>query len=122
MREKIRTPDTLVRSQVLYPAELHAHAVLSNNSHIILFYRGFVNSFSKKDSRIYRESFGRTILVVLVLSLVREAVLVLCIFALGVFALRILICGVFAVFVVAIIALVAFVCGSIAHSVFVSGV
>ena len=25
MREKIRTPDTLVRSQVLYPAELHAH-------------------------------------------------------------------------------------------------
>ena len=23
MREKIRTPDTLVRSQVLYPAELH---------------------------------------------------------------------------------------------------
>ena len=25
MREKIRTPDTLVRSQVLYPAELHTH-------------------------------------------------------------------------------------------------
>ena len=25
VREKIRTPDTLVRSQVLYPAELHAH-------------------------------------------------------------------------------------------------
>ena len=25
MREKIRTPDTLVRSQVLYPAELHVH-------------------------------------------------------------------------------------------------
>ena len=23
--EKIRTPDTLVRSQVLYPAELHSH-------------------------------------------------------------------------------------------------
>ena len=23
VREKIRTPDTLVRSQVLYPAELH---------------------------------------------------------------------------------------------------
>ena len=23
--EKIRTPDTLVRSQVLYPAELHTH-------------------------------------------------------------------------------------------------
>ena len=28
MREKIRTPDTLVRSQVLYPAELHAHIQL----------------------------------------------------------------------------------------------
>ena len=25
VRERIRTPDTLVRSQVLYPAELHAH-------------------------------------------------------------------------------------------------
>ena len=25
MSEKIRTPDTLVRSQVLYPAELHSH-------------------------------------------------------------------------------------------------
>ena len=25
MREKIRTPDTLVRSQVLYPAELRTH-------------------------------------------------------------------------------------------------
>ena len=25
VREKIRTPDTLVRSQVLYPAELHVH-------------------------------------------------------------------------------------------------
>ena len=28
VREKIRTPDTLVRSQVLYPAELHAHKML----------------------------------------------------------------------------------------------
>ena len=27
VREKIRTPDTLVRSQVLYPAELHTHIV-----------------------------------------------------------------------------------------------
>ena len=25
VRERIRTPDTLVRSQVLYPAELHTH-------------------------------------------------------------------------------------------------
>ena len=29
MREKIRTPDTLVRSQVLYPAELRTHINLS---------------------------------------------------------------------------------------------
>ena len=29
VREKIRTPDTLVRSQVLYPAELHAHILLT---------------------------------------------------------------------------------------------
>ena len=28
MRERIRTPDTLVRSQVLYPAELHTHIQL----------------------------------------------------------------------------------------------
>ena len=28
MRERIRTPDTLVRSQVLYPAELHTHILL----------------------------------------------------------------------------------------------
>ncbi len=27
VHEKIRTPDTLVRSQVLYPAELHAHVL-----------------------------------------------------------------------------------------------
>ena len=29
MREKIRTPDTLVRSQVLYPAELHTLIIVS---------------------------------------------------------------------------------------------
>ena len=29
VREKIRTPDTLVRSQVLYPAELRTHIKLS---------------------------------------------------------------------------------------------
>ena len=28
VREKIRTPDTLVRSQVLYPAELHTHIIV----------------------------------------------------------------------------------------------
>ena len=27
VREKIRTPDTLVRSQVLYPAELRTHNI-----------------------------------------------------------------------------------------------
>ncbi len=32
VREKIRTPDTLVRSQVLYPAELHAHIQLKRNA------------------------------------------------------------------------------------------
>ncbi len=30
VREKIRTPDTLVRSQVLYPAELHTHIICSS--------------------------------------------------------------------------------------------
>ena len=29
--EKIRTPDTLVRSQVLYPAELHSHIKLTHS-------------------------------------------------------------------------------------------
>ena len=32
VREKIRTPDTLVRSQVLYPAELRTHIFLSWHS------------------------------------------------------------------------------------------
>ena len=32
VREKIRTPDTLVRSQVLYPAELRTHISLSWHS------------------------------------------------------------------------------------------
>ena len=30
VRERIRTPDTLVRSQVLYPAELHTHIIKFN--------------------------------------------------------------------------------------------
>ena len=29
VRERIRTPDTLVRSQVLYPAELRTHILFS---------------------------------------------------------------------------------------------
>ena len=32
VREKIRTPDTLVRSQVLYPAELHTHNIFVLNA------------------------------------------------------------------------------------------
>ena len=31
MRERIRTPDTLVRSQVLYPAELRTHINLMHS-------------------------------------------------------------------------------------------
>ena len=34
MREKIRTPDTLVRSQVLYPAELHTHKLAHKDSNL----------------------------------------------------------------------------------------
>ncbi len=41
VREKIRTPDTLVRSQVLYPAELHTHNIV----HIerIIYYISFLH-------------------------------------------------------------------------------
>ena len=123
VREKIRTPDTLVRSHVLYPAELHAHAVLSNNSDIILFLTIIVNSFLKKDSRTYRESFRKkNDLVVFVLRLIRVAILVLRILALRIFVLCVLVRGVFAVFVVAIVGHVALVGGIIACFVFVSGV
>ena len=38
VRERIRTPDTLVRSQVLYPAELHTHIKLNPNAP---FYEAF---------------------------------------------------------------------------------
>ena len=38
--EKIRTPDTLVRSQVLYPAELHSH--IQNTAIIINLSCNFV--------------------------------------------------------------------------------
>ena len=31
VRERIRTPDTLVRSQVLYPAELHTHILFTHS-------------------------------------------------------------------------------------------
>ncbi len=32
VREKIRTPDLLIRSQTLYPAELRAHMFYSTNA------------------------------------------------------------------------------------------
>ena len=39
MHEKIRTPDTLVRSQVLYPAELHAHIASQQSVLYIAFFQ-----------------------------------------------------------------------------------
>ena len=56
VREKIRTPDTLVRSQVLYPAELRTHilmialdfsaATLVILTHILFFVNSFFEIFS----------------------------------------------------------------------------
>ena len=40
VREKIRTPDTLVRSQVLYPAELHTHIF-----YLLIHYNTLVKCF-----------------------------------------------------------------------------
>ena len=37
VRERIRTPDTLVRSQVLYPAELHVHKRFNFHKQTILY-------------------------------------------------------------------------------------
>ena len=47
VRDKIRTRDLLVRSQTLYPAELHVHfpAVSSTASMIIAICHRFVNRF-----------------------------------------------------------------------------
>ena len=47
VREKIRTPDTLVRSQVLYPAELHAHnsSIIAN---ALMLVKCLVKNFAKK--------------------------------------------------------------------------
>lgn len=36
VREKIRTPDLLIRSQTLYPAELRAQVRCFNTEHIVL--------------------------------------------------------------------------------------
>ena len=46
VRERIRTPDTLVRSQVLYPAELHTHTICF--SHNIFYYTFFSSNVKKK--------------------------------------------------------------------------
>lgn len=39
VREKIRTPDLLVRSQTLYPAELRAHAVVTRSQRNLVYNR-----------------------------------------------------------------------------------
>ena len=46
--EGIRTPDLLVRSQLLYPAELPAHLTFSVNSDIIAHPAGKVKPFFHK--------------------------------------------------------------------------
>ena len=44
VRDKIRTRDLLVRSQTLYPAELHVHTCCSSTANIIVtLVRPFVN-------------------------------------------------------------------------------
>ena len=43
--EGTRTPDLLVRSQSLYPAELRAHVLLSNTTDILPYFQAFVKSF-----------------------------------------------------------------------------
>ena len=45
--EGIRTPDPLVRSQILYPAELLAHICSFKHLYIISPYHKFVNTFFK---------------------------------------------------------------------------
>ena len=45
VREKIRTPDLLVRSQTLYPAELHVHYRIRDNDYSTLL-RGSCQAIS----------------------------------------------------------------------------
>ena len=59
VRERIRTPDTLVRSQVLYPAELHVQRKYYN-TRIFCKSQGF---FSFIRSGFYRACFSRFHLV-----------------------------------------------------------
>ena len=55
VRDKIRTRDLLVRSQTLYPAELHVHfpADFSTASMIIVARMAFVNWIFKKISTLF---------------------------------------------------------------------
>ena len=46
VRERIRTPDTLVRSQVLYPAELHAHIASQQTVFYIAFKEKSIGNFA----------------------------------------------------------------------------
>ncbi len=53
--EGIRTPDPLVRSQVLYPAELLSHSAVSSTH--ILYHRGNgLSSVFLKNNRIFYSS------------------------------------------------------------------
>ena len=51
--EGTRTPDLLIRSQALYPAELRAHIAVSATHRIIPIFCGFVNRICKKSQKIF---------------------------------------------------------------------
>ena len=55
--EGTRTPDLLIRSQALYPAELRAHIAVSATHKIISIFCGFVNSKTKKSAKNFNK-FG----------------------------------------------------------------
>ena len=69
MRERIRTPDTLVRSQVLYPAELRTRITvvfLNSDSQYIsdskksqAFFKTFFIFFGQKAAPAFTPSYGR---------------------------------------------------------------
>ncbi len=52
MREKIRTPGLLIRSQTLYPAELRAQ-IISRTSHLCSVLEILYISFSKNASPFF---------------------------------------------------------------------
>lgn len=55
MREKIRTPGLLIRSQTLYPAELRAHIgdAFAPTSYTITHLKEKIKYFFKKSKKIY---------------------------------------------------------------------